>query len=322
MIEFTFFLQLKFASFFQVSQSVRRIVLNSIGGDHLRFLSLLNCHGVDPVAEFSRFTRLENLRFEESTMAAIAQRIRTKFLANSEHFLPNLKTLSTIGTCLGHWSCLFEYKSPSLTAWQEMEESDDEVLFIGAVSPPPRHWQGNHALNYRDGGIIGYAQREERRRETIPFDREQRRKAILSASGGYSIPTDLTANGMDAKTLLDIGVEPIYEETISKLVSIFAIEMVGNRMTWREDNVPPSETAFTVDGEVENIWQKSHQVGTCSKMRQKLLELFVNKFSSRFGDEVDEEICWHFTTASLTRVLHNLTTLPQFRVTQLNESIP
>ena len=113
---------MEFIGLKSVSHSVRQIVLNCIGGERLRKLLLVDCVDVDPIEEFSRFTRLENLRIQNSAMVPIeddlAQRIPPSILADCGQFLPNLKTLSVVGTCLGHWSRLFECRRRSLTALQ------------------------------------------------------------------------------------------------------------------------------------------------------------------------------------------------------------
>ena len=122
---FLFFsFQVEFINFFNVSPSVRQIVLDSIGGHRLRELFLFDCRDVDPVAELPRFNRLENLWIECPTMIHIGDedflvlRLPPGILADSGLFLPNLKTLSTAGNCLDHWSRLFECHRPSLTSLQ------------------------------------------------------------------------------------------------------------------------------------------------------------------------------------------------------------
>lgn len=98
-------------------------MLNYISGDHLRRLLLIGCPDVDPVLEFSRFDHLEILGLQKSTMVLIRNatelslRVPPTILANCGQFLPNLKTLTTAGTCLGHWSRLFECRRPWLTAF-------------------------------------------------------------------------------------------------------------------------------------------------------------------------------------------------------------
>ena len=117
-----FKLQVEFIGLESFSQFEREIALNSIGGDNFLNLSLVDCHGVDPVAEFSRLNRLENILIENSTMAPIdnfdqlALHLPPAILGDAGQFLPNLKSLSMVGTCFGHWSRLFECHRPSLSA--------------------------------------------------------------------------------------------------------------------------------------------------------------------------------------------------------------
>lgn len=89
------------------------------------------------------------------------------------------------------------------------------------------------------------------------------------------------------KSLLDLAVEPIYEDIISKLLLIFASES-------RQESSEDDGVELDKDAMVENIRKTFYKVGTCSQMRQKLVDLFIKKFLSPLGDDVVHRICLEF----------------------------
>ena len=117
---------------------------------------------------------------------------------------------------------------------------------------------------------------------------------------------------MGVKSLLDLAVEPVYEEIMAKLVCILNTEKDDNsqgpsaKKKNKEDKTTDNLIESEINEAVTNIRKKLHQVGTCSKMRQKLVELFINKFSSRFGDEVNYQICLTFFDCVLNESFKNL----------------
>ena len=103
-----------------ISSDYRRVVLDCLGGDQLRNLSLTGCEDVDPIVELLSRKNLEILSFWNCKLipftdaAAFAERVPRAILTESDPFLPELKELKTKVTCLGYWSRLFECHRPSL----------------------------------------------------------------------------------------------------------------------------------------------------------------------------------------------------------------
>ena len=103
----------------------RRVVLTSIGiedSSPLRKLKFYECKDVDPVAELLPHVRLECVIFKICSFIPIAnatefaERVPEAVLADcSNRFLPKLKKLEYLNTCLGQWSRLFECHRPALT---------------------------------------------------------------------------------------------------------------------------------------------------------------------------------------------------------------
>ena len=105
-----------------VSTDYREILLDCLC-DHLRQLKFLHCRDVDPIAELFpiRLDCIVSLTFHEcrltpiSDAAALDKRVSAHLdYSITNKFLPKLKELQTINTCLGYWSRLFEFQRPSL----------------------------------------------------------------------------------------------------------------------------------------------------------------------------------------------------------------
>jgi len=99
-----------------VSIDYRHIVYDCLG-DRLCQLKLIHCLDVDPLEELfpKSLDLIASLTFQECLFtpivdaAALEERLSRVVPKNSTiTFLPDLKELKTINTCLGYWSRLFE----------------------------------------------------------------------------------------------------------------------------------------------------------------------------------------------------------------------
>jgi hypothetical protein len=91
-------------------------------GNQLRKLHLERILDLDPVDELLTRNQIEFLTFHQckfiaiTNASALIDRIPRVVLTNRTNlFLPELKELKAIATCLGYWSFLFECQRPSLT---------------------------------------------------------------------------------------------------------------------------------------------------------------------------------------------------------------
>ena len=97
---------------FSVFASYRQTLLSHIGG-RLRGLKLFYCSNIDPIVELLPCTLLESLDFKASMLK---HRPRPCLIDDANvQFLPSLERLTTLSTCLGDWSSLFECSRPLLT---------------------------------------------------------------------------------------------------------------------------------------------------------------------------------------------------------------
>ena len=113
--------QIESIRFYRVPTDYRHAILDGLGGDQLRKLTLYVCGDVDPLADLLPNKRLENLAIQRCTLipivnsAEFAERVPRAVLADcANQFLPQLKELVTTVTCLGYWSRLFECHRPNL----------------------------------------------------------------------------------------------------------------------------------------------------------------------------------------------------------------
>ena len=105
-----------------VPTDYRTVIIDCLGGDRLRKLKLDICEDVDPLVELLPSSKgLQFLSLCDCTMAPIAdlsvlvQRVPRAILDDcSNQFLPKLKKLKSVNTCIGYWSLLFECHRPAL----------------------------------------------------------------------------------------------------------------------------------------------------------------------------------------------------------------
>ena len=119
-----FFFQVESIIFSRVDFDYRRVVLDCLGGNKLRELTLRNCEDFDPIAELLPIKKPAFLSVQYCSLTpianadALAQRVPRAILHDcANKFLPQLKELIVDGTCLGYWSRLFECPRPSLIKW-------------------------------------------------------------------------------------------------------------------------------------------------------------------------------------------------------------
>ena len=98
------------------------VIVDCFGGDQLHTISLDTCWNIDLYALLLPHKQIEYLRIEECDLVRIqdadefAEHVPAAVISDiSNQFLPNLKKLETLGTCLGQWSRLFECHRPLMT---------------------------------------------------------------------------------------------------------------------------------------------------------------------------------------------------------------